>query len=106
MNLKVLLTTGSLPRVHAAGLFLLIAFVAISWLLRKTFCGWLCPVGTISEYLWRIGRDTFKKIWKLPRPLDIFLRSLKYVLLGLFVYRHRRHVGFRLFVRFLRGPTD
>ena len=86
MNLKVLLTTGALPRIHAAGLFLLIAFLAISWLLRKAFCSWLCPVGTISEYLWRIGRDTFKKNWKLPRPLDIFLRSLKYFLLGLFVY--------------------
>ena len=86
MNLKVLLTTGSLPRVHAAGLFLLIAFLAISWLLRKAFCGWLCPVGTISEYLWRIGRNTFKKNWRLPRPVDIFLRSLKYLLLGLFVY--------------------
>ena len=86
MNLKVLLATGSLPRIHAAGLFLLIAFLAISWLLRKAFCSWLCPVGTISEYLWRIGRDTFKKNWKLPLPLDIFLRSLKYLLLALFVY--------------------
>jgi polyferredoxin len=86
MNLKVLLLTGTLPRIHAAGLFLLIAFLAISWLLRKAFCGWLCPVGTISEYLWRIGHETFKKTWKLSRPLDIFLRSLKYLLLGLFVY--------------------
>jgi len=86
MNLKVLLTTGALPRVHPAGLFLLIAFLAISWLLRKSFCSWLCPVGTISEYLWRIGRQTFKKNWKLPRVLDILLRSLKYLLLGLFVY--------------------
>src|SRR6266849_6768253 len=33
MNLKVLLKTGYLPRVHPAGLFLLIAFVTISWLL-------------------------------------------------------------------------
>jgi len=86
MNLKVLVKTGALPRVHPAGLFLLIAFVAISWLLRKSFCSWLCPVGTISEYLWRIGRETFKKNWRLPRTLDILLRSLKYLLLGLFGY--------------------
>ena len=86
MNLKVLLKTGYLPRVHPAGPFLLIAFVAISWLLRKSFCGWLCPVGTLSEYLWRVGRDTFKKNWRLPRILDISLRSLKYGLLGLFGY--------------------
>ncbi|MBZ5590623.1 MAG: 4Fe-4S binding protein [Acidobacteriia bacterium] len=86
MNLKVLLKTGTIPRVHPAGLFLLIAFLAISWLLRKSFCSWLCPVGTISEYLWRIGRDTFKKNWRLPRALDIFMRSLKYLLLALFGY--------------------
>lgn len=86
MNLKVLFKTGYLPRVHPAGVFLLVAFLAISWLLRKSFCSWLCPVGTFSEYLWRIGRDTFKKNWRLPRVLDVCLRSLKYALLGLFAY--------------------
>jgi len=86
MNLKVLFGTGQLPRVHAAGLFLLVAFLSISWLLRKSFCSWLCPVGTLSEYLWRAGRDIFKRNWRLPRILDIGLRGLKYLLLGLFVY--------------------
>ena len=86
MNLKVLLATGRLPRLHPAGLFLLIAFLAVSWLFRKSFCGWLCPVGTVSEYLWRMGRRTFGRNFRLPRRLDIALRSLKYVLLGLFVY--------------------
>jgi len=86
MNLKVLVETGRLPRVHPAGVILLIAFLLISWLFRKSFCSWLCPVGTLSEYLWRIGRDTFKKNWRIPRVLDIPLRALKYVLLGLFVY--------------------
>lgn len=86
MNLKVLVETGRLPLVHPAGVILLIAFLAISWLLRKSFCSWLCPVGTLSEYLWRLGRDTFKKNWRIPRILDIALRTLKYALLGLFVY--------------------
>jgi polyferredoxin len=53
MNLKVLLLSGSVPALHPAGMFLLIAFLAASWLFRKSFCGWLCPVGTVSEYLWR-----------------------------------------------------
>ncbi|HTQ55390.1 MAG TPA: 4Fe-4S binding protein [Bryobacteraceae bacterium] len=86
MNLKLLLATGRVPRVHPAGLFLLLAFLSISWLLRKSFCSWLCPAGTISEYLWRLGRRTFRRNWQLPRRLDIALRSLKYVLLGLFLY--------------------
>src|SRR5579872_1120642 len=41
MNLKVLLLTGRLPGIHAAGMFLLIAFAAMSWFFRKAFCGWL-----------------------------------------------------------------
>ena len=86
MNLKVWLLTGDLPRLHPAGLFLFIAFLGMSWVLRKSFCGWLCPVGTISEYLWRLGRQTFARNFRLPRWLDIALRSLKYVLLGLFLY--------------------
>ena len=86
MNLKVLLLTGRMPDLHPAGMFLLLAFLAVSWIFRKSFCGWLCPVGTVSEYLWRLGRQTFGRNFRLPRRLDLVLRSLKYVLLGLFLY--------------------
>src|ERR1022692_2224913 len=50
--------------------WLLIAFLAISWLMRKSFCAWLCPVGTVSEWLWQLGRQTFRRNWRLPRWLD------------------------------------
>jgi polyferredoxin len=86
MNLKVLLLSGSVPALHPAGMFLLIAFLAASWVFRKSFCGWLCPVGTVSEYLWRLGRRTFGRSFRLPIALDIAMRSLKYILLGLFLY--------------------
>ena len=103
MNLKVLLATGQMPRLHPAGMFLLIAFLAASWLFRKSFCGWLCPVGTISEYLWRLGRQTFGRNFRLPRKLDLALRSLKYLLLALFLYA----VGSMMvpaILAFLEGP--
>ena len=86
MNLKVLLMSGRVPALHPAGMFLLIAFLAASWVFRKSFCGWLCPVGTVSEYLWRAGRRIFGRNFRVPRALDIALRSLKYILLGLFFY--------------------
>lgn len=86
MNLKVLLHTGGLPAIHPAGVFLLISFLLMSWLLRKSFCSWLCPVGTLSEYLSQAGRKLFRKNWLLPRWLDYPLRSLKYLLLGFFLY--------------------
>jgi polyferredoxin len=85
MNLKVWIETGALPRVHPAGIFLFLAFFAMSWVFRKSFCSWLCPVGTISEYLWRLGRQALGRNFRLPRRLDVPLRGLKYLLLGLFL---------------------
>ncbi len=86
MNLKFLLITGRLPEVHPAAMFLLISFLLISLVFRKTFCSWLCPVGTLSEVLWKLGRRLLRWNFTLPRWADLPLRSLKYVLLGLFVY--------------------
>jgi polyferredoxin len=86
MNLKALILTGRLPTIHPAGTLLLIAFMAGSWIFRKSFCGWLCPIGTVSEYLWRLGRKLFRRNFRLPRAVDISLRGIKYMLMGLFVY--------------------
>ena len=86
MNLKTWLVTRQMPATHAAGMFMLIAFLAISFLYRKAFCSWICPVGTISEWLWQTGRMLFKRTFTPPRWLDVPLRGLKYILLGLFLY--------------------
>ena len=86
MNTRYFLSTGEVPVVHPAAMFLLLCFLASSIVFRKAFCGWLCPVGTISEYLWKLGRETFRRNFALPRWLDVGLRSLKYILLGLFGY--------------------
>ena len=86
MNLKYWMATGDVPRIHPAGMFLLLAFAGISFLLRKSFCSWLCPVGTVSEWLWRAGRSIFRRNFQLPKWFDVGLRSLKYILLALFVY--------------------
>jgi polyferredoxin len=86
MNLKYWVATGEVPNIHPAGMFLLLAFVGISFLLRKSFCSWLCPVGTVSEWLWRAGRSIFGRNFRLPKWADVGLRGLKYILLALFIY--------------------
>jgi polyferredoxin len=86
MQLRYVLATGHLPSIHSAGFFLLLAFLLISWLFRKSFCSWLCPVGTLSEYLWRLGHFTFRRSFQLPRWVDLPLRCLKYLLLAFFGY--------------------
>lgn len=86
MQSKYFLFTGQVPRAHAAGFFLFVSFLIISFVFRKSFCSWLCPVGTVSEYLWKFARYTFRRNFQLPRWADIALRSLKYILLSFFAY--------------------
>lgn len=86
MNSKYWLLSGQIPRVHPAAMFLLLTFLAMAFLFRKAFCSWLCPIGTISEYLWRAGQRLFKRNFYLPRWLDLPLRGLKYFLLGFFIW--------------------
>jgi polyferredoxin len=86
MNLKAFVLTGELPERLVAGLVLLVAFLAITLLFRKAFCGWLCPVGTVSEALWKLGRRVFGRTFALPRWLDVPLRGLKYLLLAFFLW--------------------
>lgn len=86
MQLKYVLATHEWPAIHPAGLFLFTAFLLMSFLLRKAFCSWLCPIGTLSEYLWKLGRYTFRRNFSLPRRLDLALRGLKYLVLGFFAY--------------------
>lgn len=86
MNLKYAILTQAIPKIHPAAMFLLVAFLTMSVLLKKSFCSWLCPVGTLSEYLWKFGRKIFRTNIKVHRYADIPLRGLKYLLLGFFVY--------------------
>jgi polyferredoxin len=86
MNFKAFLTTGKVPVVHPAAMFLFMAFLAMSLLAKKSFCSWLCPVGTFSESLASLGKKLFRRNLPLPRWLDIPLRGLKYLLLGFFAF--------------------
>lgn len=58
----------------------------MSLIFGKSFCSWICPIGTISEYLGDLGEKIFRRKIKLPRWLDYPMRSLKYLLLGFFIY--------------------
>ena len=86
MNTKYFLLTGHVPSIHPAAMVLFIAFLVMSVLLKKAFCSWLCPVGAFSEHLWMLGRRIFGRNLRLPKWVDIPLRSLKYLLLGFFVF--------------------
>ena len=86
MNLRYLFAVGKIPPIHPSAMVLLCVFLLSSLLVKKAFCSWLCPVGTVSEYLWKLGRKVFKRNLLTPKWLDVPLRGLKYLLLGFFVW--------------------
>lgn len=63
-------------------LFLFWIFIAATVLIwgRGLFCGWLCPFGSLSEAMFRIGRLVGLKRWQfqLPRKVHDKLKWLKY----------------------------
>ncbi|MGC1869370.1 MAG: 4Fe-4S binding protein [Acidobacteriaceae bacterium] len=86
MNTKYLLETHHIPQIHPAAMFLFLAFLLSSLLLKKAFCSWLCPIGTLSELLWKTGAKLFGRNFRLLKWLDLPLRGLKYLLLSFFAF--------------------
>ncbi len=77
---------GELNHIHPAATVILIAIIAVSVLVRKSFCSWLCPVGTLGDWLAELGQRLFRRNFVAWKWLDYPLRLLKYVLLFYFVF--------------------
>jgi polyferredoxin len=86
MGWRVFIHTGHWDMLHPAAMVIFGFAGIVSLMLRKTFCGWFCPVGTLSEWLWKAGERLFGKNYRMPPWLDLPLRSLKYLLLGFFFW--------------------
>ena len=85
VSLKYWLTSGTIHPVHPAALVLFLTFLAMSLLTRKSFCSWLCPVGTLSEGFWKLGARFWGRNFQAWRWLDTLLRGAKYLLLLFFL---------------------
>jgi len=69
--------------VHPSGFIMFTAILGVSLVMKKGFCGWICPVGTLSQYVWMAGERIFGRNFRFGRFTDISLRSLKYILMAL-----------------------
>jgi polyferredoxin len=85
MAFKYFLFTGIIEPVHPAGFVLFTAILGVSLVMKKGFCGWICPIGTLSQFAWMAGGKLFGRNLRINRYTDIALRSLKYLLLGMFI---------------------
>ena len=86
VGLKAWIATGTFDPIHPAGLVIFLAAIAVSLLLKRSFCSWICPIGTLSEGLAKIGKWVFGRNFLIPNWLDYLLRSVKYIILFFFVW--------------------
>ena len=77
---------GGFNSIHPAAVIVFLTAIAVSLLLRRSFCSWICPVAALSECAWKAGYKVTRRNVRLPVKLDVALRSLKYVLMAFFIY--------------------
>jgi len=84
VSLKGWLTSGTIDTVHPAALVLFVTFLLMALLTKNSFCSWLCPVGTLEDGAWKLGRRLSGRTFRLRPWPDRVLRGVKYLLLLVF----------------------
>ncbi len=76
-------------------LLILVAIFALSLVLGRFFCGWLCPFGLYLDLVVVIRKTLNTRYWSLPEKLNKSLHILRYLLLVFFIV-----------LPFLLGPIE
>lgn len=66
-----------------SNLYILGGVLLLTLLLRRAFCGYVCPIGALSEWLQRGARRCGVKPLRVPYRLDRALALLKYLVIGI-----------------------
>ena len=78
-------TGGFVRRIEPSALILFAAVVLLTLVFSRGFCGWVCPFGSLQEWIGIAGRKIFRKRYNPTGVWDRRLRPLKYVVLAVIV---------------------
>ena len=80
-------TQGSLTcSLGVSNFFILGAVLTMTLLLRRVFCSYACPIGTISEWLLVGAQKVGWRGWRVPYRWDRILSLLEYPVLAVILY--------------------
>jgi len=82
-------TVGTfVQKIHESAFVLMVIGFVLAILFGPVFCGWVCPLGTIQEWVAKWGRKLFKRRYNhfVPARLDKVLRYARYLVLAWVVY--------------------
>ena len=75
-------------KIHESSFILMILVFFLSFLFGSVFCGWVCPLGSVQEWVGKLGKRLYKKRYNqfIPRRIDQYLRYLRYIMLAWVLY--------------------
>lgn len=80
-----LATLGTLvKKVHESSVVLAVLGLLLALIFGPVICGWVCPFGSVQEWVGKLGRRLFKRRYNgfVPPRLDRILRYARYLVLA------------------------
>jgi len=106
VSLKHLLFTGEINSIHPSALAIFLIICITTFIVKKGFCSWVCPIGLLSDILAKLNSLSFKQKVVLPIWADVFLRSIKYCLAGFFVWSIFYKMPIQSIEQFIQSPYN
>lgn len=84
-----LATVGTfVQKIHDSAFVLMMVVLVLSVLFGPVFCGWVCPFGSVQEWIGKLGKKLLGKRYNnlIPAKADKVMRFLRYGVLALVIY--------------------
>jgi len=82
-------TVGTfVQKIHESAFVLMVIGFVLAILFGPVFCGWVCPLGTVQEWVSKWGRKLFRRRFNhfVPTRVDNLLRYARYLVLAWVLY--------------------
>lgn len=83
--ITVLATGRFLEKIALSSFILLLATVITALVFRRSFCGYICPLGTLQELFGRLGKKVLGKRFAIAPSIDRYARYGKYIVFAVVV---------------------
>ena len=85
---RSILDGSHLMRTGYSSQWVLLGVFTITILFGAVFCGTLCPLGSLQEWIGKLGRRLLKKRYNpsVPRRIDMLLKSMRIAILALLFF--------------------
>jgi len=80
---------GLIRQLHASAIVMGSAVLLLTLIFGPVFCSHICPLGSIQEWLGKLGRKIFKEKYNtlIPQKVHHVLKYLRYVVLAMILWQ-------------------